>query len=219
MEEGEPACKGVGWVDIPANDLCVRPRSGLQTQDEGEGEEASCCRRQQKSAAKTRGSSESGAKSRRAVGAGQQQMTPLQHRAAARRYVGGMMRNFASVLQRWDNAMLGLARGSYRLNKIPVLAPSIKAIDGRMNRGRANMMLSGAPSTIPVTDTTPFPSSGGPSLPAATGSPADCLLLLSPLKERGRGRKGDTILTHSFTDSPSFPLQSGAGAAGGKRGD
>ena len=41
MKEGEPACKGVGWVDIPANDLCVRSRSGLQTQDEGEGEEAS----------------------------------------------------------------------------------------------------------------------------------------------------------------------------------
>ena len=69
------------------------------------------------------------------------------------------------------------------------------------------MMLSGAPSTIPVTDTTPFPSSGGPSLPAATGSPADCLLLLSPLKERGRGRKGDT--THSLIHR--FPLLPRAG--------
>ena len=106
MKEGEPACKGLGgyWVlDIPANDLCVRPRSGLQTQDEGE--EASWLPTPTKERRKNKGV-ESGTKSRREGGAEQQQMTPLQHRAAARRYVGGMMRNFASVLQRWDNAML-----------------------------------------------------------------------------------------------------------------
>ena len=69
MKEGEPACKGLGgyWVlDIPANDLCVRSRSGLQTQDEGEGERegGSALPTPTKERRKNKGV-ESGAKSRR----------------------------------------------------------------------------------------------------------------------------------------------------------